>query len=852
MEIVNIKSLSFTYSGACSAALMEADLNVHKGEFVVICGGTGSGKSTLLRLMKPVLAPAGVKSGCIRLFGRDVNELSDREQAEHIGFVAQDPESMIVTDKVWHELAFSLESLGKDKDFIRRRIAEIAEFFGFTEMLDRQSDELSGGQKQLLSLASALTASPDLLILDEPSARLDPIAAEQLFSNLSKINRELGTTVIVSEHRLDSIIPYADRLVCLEKGRFVCDLTVSEIGREKLTEQMLRMLPVPARVWFSCEGSGKCPVCVADGRKWLEECLKGKELLYAPETPPVSDVIALKVSHLCFRYGKNCPDVLNELSLTVMKGEHFGILGGNGVGKSTLSAVVCGLRKQYSGKVELSGKAVMLPQTPSSLFCRDTVYDDLNEMTDDKERISEVIALCELESLTDRHPFDLSGGEIQRAALAKLLLCGADILVLDEPSKGLDARSKTRLAAITASLCRQGATVITVSHDIEYIADNCTRCAMLFDGELIGTAPPKDFFVGNSFYTTAALRMSCGLVNVAVTTDDLIKALGYEPAKREKIHIPERPNKQEPESVSREKKMSPVKAAVRALSLGAFLFSALCCAEIVTVFKERAFVPYILLAASVLFLALAFTDGREVKHNVRSGRRPSAYSVAGSAVMLGLIPLTVHLGARYLDTGKYLFISLVVMLEASLPFWLLFEGRKPKAREIAAVSVLTASAVAGRIAFYMLPQFKPVLAVVIVSGAAFGSQTGFIVGSMSMLISNFMFGQGPWTPWQMFSMGICGFLAGVIFDKGILPMRREVIAICGFFSAVVIYGGIVNPSTLFIMHNEVSKASLAAAYAAGLPLDIIHGAATMGFLYALAPAVLKKLERLKVKYEFFV
>ncbi|MBR6101526.1 MAG: ATP-binding cassette domain-containing protein [Ruminococcus sp.] len=853
MEIVRLEKLSFTYPGSDAPALDGIDLSVSRGELVLICGASGSGKSTLLRQLKPTLAPKGISKGNVLLFSKSSSELTEREAAELIGFVGQDPESMIVTDKVWHELAFSLESLSADNGTIRRRTAEMSEFFGMTDSLEKPTAELSGGQKQLLSLASAMTTRPELMLLDEPSARLDPIAAKEFFDAVKRINRELGTTVIVTEHRLEEVLPKADRLICLDKGRIVLDTTPSELRSELLTGELYHMLPVPVRVWLACKGEGSCPVSVSEGREWLSHRAEESTLSRIEHKPsPLSGEKAVKLKNITFRYSKNAKNVLDGLSFEVNKGSSLCILGGNGSGKSTLLSVICGLKMPLSGSVELFWKkSVMMPQEPASLFVCDRLYDDMLDIIEDEDRIAEVLNLCELNDLTEKHPYDLSGGELQRAAFAKLLLTEPDILLLDEPTKGIDAVFKYRLGCLIRELCSRGVTVITVTHDVEFAAEFADRCAMLFGGSLIGFDDSYRFFTENMFYTTAAARMSKGIADGAVTADDLIKALGSKPVKPEIRHNddqrPALPPKKENDA-----KHSRLRIGVKLLSVLMLLLSAAGCMEIIPkMFDKNKMIPYYLLAASAVMIAFSFSDGRTVDGKPRKRSKPTVFSAAASAVMLLLIPFTVWFGATCMNTGKYLFVSLVVMLEASLPFYLMFEGRKPKARELTAIAVMIAAAVAGRAAFYMLPQFKPVLAVVVIAGASFGGEAGFIVGSFSMLISNFMFGQGPWTPWQMFSMGLVGLISGVIFGRGILPRRREIIALFGFFAAVVIYGGIVNPSTLFIMHNEINRESLTAAYAAGLPLDLIHGAASLGFLFMLAPAVLKKMERLRVKYGFF-
>lgn len=853
MELIGIRSLTFKYPNSSVCALDGIDLSVSSGEFVLLCGSSGSGKSTLLRHMKTILAPKGERSGEILYLGKPLSDHGERTQAQQIGFVGQDPETMIVTDKVWHELAFGLESLGEDPSAIRRRTAEMAEFFGISELYRRSVTELSGGQKQLLALASAMTVRPSLLILDEPSAQLDPIAAHEFFAAVARVNRELGITVIVSEHRTEDVFPYADRLICLEDGKLVLDSDPREISPKNVPDQLKAILPVPSRIWLACGGENSCPLSVAEGRKWLGTKISDTITVSHSDVPSSGQPV-LSARGISFRYERSSPDILSHLDIEIRRGELIGILGGNGSGKSTLLSVLAGIRKPYSGTCKTNGRILMMPQHPASLFVHDMLADDLREMCSDNEKITEVARLCCLDGLLQRHPFDLSGGEQQRAALAKLLLGDPDVLLLDEPTKGTDPIFKKRFASILKQLCEQGRSVVIVSHDAEFCAEYCTRCAMLFSGELLGDAPAYEFFGGNCFYTTAASRMSSGLIENAVTADDVIKALGHTPE-----HDGDFPGDTLKSNDSEDNFVPPVKKkrsflrkTIAGISFVLTALSVLVCAGVFgDPFGRREYLPYIFLGLFLVIFTFALADGSDPVALSRERRKASKRSVAASVLILTLIPLTVYIGATYLNTGKYLFVSLLVMLEASLPFYILFEGRSPQARELVTISVLTASAVAGRLAFYMLPQFKPVLAVVVISGASFGAHTGFLVGSLSMLLSNFIFGQGPWTPWQMFSMGLVGFLSGIFFARGVLPRKREVIAVFGFVSAVFVYGGIVNPSTLFIMHNEINKASLTAAYAAGFPLDIIHGAATLVFLYALAPSVLKKIERLRAKYDFF-
>ncbi len=537
MEILNIKDFSFKYPSENENTLTDVSLSVNSGEFITICGKSGSGKSTLLRNIKPSIAPHGKTSGEILFNGKDINSLNLREQSSEIGFVSQSPDNQIVCDKVWHELAFGLESLGFSSSEIRLKVSEMASFFGIQTLFHNKTSELSGGQKQLLSLASVMVMQPSLLILDEPTAQLDPIAAQEFLAMLSRINRELGTTIVLSEHRLEDAFPYSDKIVVMEQGKVFAAVPPAEIGNilKRNNNDMFFAMPAPIQV-FSIN-SEKTPVTVCDGRVLLKE--KFKNYKHIPEiqdiSPPCSlkKSIALELKEIFFRYEKNLSDVLKGVSEKIYEGEFYALLGGNGTGKSTLLSAIAGILKPQRGKIAITKKVVMLPQNPQTLFVKNTVKLDLLEMLSDKKislaekekNISDISELCEITALLDKHPYDISGGEQQRAAFAKILLLKPEILLLDEPTKGLDAHFKKKLADIIISLKKAGTTVVMVSHDIEFCARYADRLGMFFDGKIISSAKPRSFFSSKCFYTTSAFRMSRGIIKNAILTDDIIKIL---------------------------------------------------------------------------------------------------------------------------------------------------------------------------------------------------------------------------------------------------------------------------------------------------------------------------------------
>ena len=542
MAHFEIKDLTFSYAAAKGKHSLEnVSLTIEQGEFLVLCGKSGSGKSTLLRQLKTVLTPNGKRTGEILFRGVPLKQVSDREQSEKIGFVMQNPDDQIVTDKVWHELAFGLESLGCDQKTMRGRVAEMACYFGIQDWFHRDVATLSGGQKQLLNLASIMAMQPEVLILDEPTSQLDPIAASDFLNTVRKINTELGTTVIITEHRLEDIFPYADRAVVMEKGRVIADDTPGKVG-QLLFEQanpMFAAMPTPVRVYYGAGGTGESPLTVRQGRSWLSRRFPNRPEKDAIAAPPLPEEVkdpALVLKELWFRYEKDSPDILRGVSAEIPSGSLYAILGGNGAGKSTTLKAISGICRPYRGKVTLFGKPVdkyksselfhgclaMLPQDPKSLFVKKTVREDLSEMTKDKSSIERIAALCQITELLDSHPYDLSGGEQQRAALAKVLLTEPKMLLLDEPTKGIDSFFKETFAGILSDLKKQGITIVMVSHDVEFCARYADVVSMFFDGQVLTTDTPRRFFGSNSFYTTAAHRMSRHIFHMAITVDDVL------------------------------------------------------------------------------------------------------------------------------------------------------------------------------------------------------------------------------------------------------------------------------------------------------------------------------------------
>lgn len=876
-DTFRIQDLTFSYPEQPTCVLDHLSITIERGEFLVLCGPSGCGKSTLLRQLKTVLAPHGRRTGEIFFEGNPLDQLDQREQTQKIGFVQQSAENQIVTDKVWHELAFGLESLGYDTPTIRRRVAEMASFFGIQTWFYKNVTELSGGQKQLLNLASVMAMQPSVLILDEPTSQLDPIAAADFLATLGKINRELGTTIVLTEHRLEEAFPLASRVAVMDKGRLLCTGTPSQVGQmlKDSGHAMFLAMPTAMRVWAAVENDAPCPVTVRDGREWLAQFADHHARISVPIKQSYSQHTesALEAQELWFRYEKNGTDIVRGLSMTVHKGEFLALLGGNGAGKTTSLKLLAGILKPYRGEVRVCANLGVVPQNPQALFVKKTVREDLFEILKGKklprtlqeDKVSRMVTLCHLEELLDRHPYDLSGGEQQRAALAKVLLLEPEILLMDEPTKGLDAEFKEIFAEILQVLIRRGVAIVMVSHDIEFCARYAHRCALFFDGNIVTQDAPQAFFSGNSFYTTSANRMARDVLPQAVTPEDIIVACGgtLAPSAVLPEEIPPLPQPKQGTAAEKPSKLCWWRklGAVLSGAVALFLFfqfihvtdlTALVNADGATRLAGDQMNQYVIFLLSLFVFAACITR-RSYRPDYMAQvpvekRKLTKRTLVAMGLILLLIPVTLFVGITYLGGKKYYFIALLILLETMLPFFLIFEGRKPQARELVIIAVLCAIGVAGRAFFFMLPQFKPVMAVTIISGVAFGGEAGFLVGAMTMLASNVLLGQGPWTPWQMFAMGIIGFLAGVLFRKGWLRRTRSALCIFGVLAALLIYGGIMNPASALTVNQNLTPGILLSYYVTGLPSDCVHAAATWLFLWFGAEPMLEKLDRIQVKY----
>lgn len=926
-------------------ALRDTELHVRQGEFVVILGKSGCGKTTLLRQLKPSVTPVGKKKGQIIFDGKDICSLDDRMAASQIGFVWQDVNAQLVTDKVWHELAFGLESLGYDNGYVRRRVAEMGSFFGLGDIFHRKVMDLSGGQKQLVNLASVMAMSPKVLVLDEPTSQLDPIAANDFINSLVRINRELGTTIIMTEHRLEDVLPVCNRSVVMENGRIIYDGDVrgfAESVRSKRIDRGLYLsMPASVQIYMGLEkDSGKqLPLTVPDAREWLVDYdRKFREDGGAPVVPEIQNrgadegvngsenqagnaavdkgdkkrgavngqkdagcreehPVVCSLDEVSFRYERNTGDVLRQVSLDIYANEILMINGSNGCGKSTMLSLIANLYSPYSGKLRIAKnlRTGMLPQNPELLFTRRSVRDELID-ANDRQQLAEIVRFCRLEELLDRHPYDLSGGEKQRLGLAKVLIADPDILLMDEPTKGLDNGFKMQLADMLRKLQKRGKTIVVVSHDIEFCAVAGDRVALLFDGEVAMVGDVRSYMSDNNFFTTAASRISRNILDGAVTVREVLAAYGADMdvtgaadggndsnqgTENESLRIANQGTAEMSEAagisddkladiiLNKDRKVENlsiwqiVTIAVTTVIIIFGFWNTMSVSDLsglvqqmtVTAEGRKYLVLYGVMIAAILGLLVAIrpiTQKRNEDIVMDSvGHGFGKRTVVSIVAVLVLIPATIWFGVARLGDKKYFFISLLVLLEAMLPFFVSFEDRKPKVRDIVTLAVMCALAVTGRTAFFMLPNFTPVMAIVIIAGVAFGCEGGFITGAMTMFVSNFIMGQGPWTPWQMFAMGLVGFLAGLFFVGSSVRTRNMTklgLCIFGALICIVVYGGIMNPASVIMWQPNVNFSMIMASYVTGFPFDLAQATATVIALWLVARPFLEKLDRVRIKF----
>lgn len=542
MELFTIKDINFEYPSTSNQALRNINTTIESGDFVVIYGASGSGKSTLLRLLKKSISPKGKKQGKILYKGKDILNLSEKQDAQEIGFIFQQPEKQIITDRVYKELAFTMENLGYSSKTIHKRIAEMSSFFGIEDLFEKKTNSLSGGQKQLINLASVMSSVPEVILLDEPTSQLDPIAASTFIDTLRKINQELSITIIIVEHRLEELMVHANKMIILDKGEILFDHPPRLVSKKFIGNPMFVGFPMASRLYEKIPNlEEECPITINEGKRFFETYINKNYTHENQELYNQKSLLVLK--DLWFRYEREAQDVLKGISLELFEGEIFSIIGGNGSGKTTLLKVIAGIEEVYKGKLFYKDKRLYnkksiirdhcdfayLPQNPMLLFSKDSLKQEIDyvakEFSLSDNQIQEVIKEYSLEKLLLRHPADLSGGERQRAAFAKLSLLDAKVYLLDEPTKGMDPQNKILFAQQIKKLKEKEALIILVTHDLDFVAEYSDRCSLIFRGEMQEASTPSEFFSQNYYYTTAASRISRNRFQGVVSSGELLRAI---------------------------------------------------------------------------------------------------------------------------------------------------------------------------------------------------------------------------------------------------------------------------------------------------------------------------------------
>ncbi|MFA9456372.1 ABC transporter ATP-binding protein [Halalkalibacter sp. AB-rgal2] len=534
MAYIQLNNICFTYPDSEKPALNEISVDIQRGDFVVLIGPSGCGKSTLLKLLKPSIQPHGQLTGERLLEGESIEQLVSEQD---IGFVFQDPDNQVVADEVLHELVFGLENIGLPTVEMRNRVAEMVHFLGAEDLLKRKTHELSGGQKQQVNVASILLMQPHILLLDEPTAQLDPVSARDFLEMLVQLNEEFGMTIIIAEHRLEDVLALADQVVAMKEGAIVECGTPKEVVRTLWKSSYQPFVPTtPSLALTVNEQLPHIPLTVKEGRLWLDQQLWNAYIDQKVEVASNEAEEMIRLRDVSFQYEED-QAVLHRLTLAIYKEEIYALVGGNGSGKTTLLKVLMGLLKPQKGKLTLDGQLMKwkqseefvsivgyLPQNPKLFFIHETVGEELAAVmaqwnVTDQDEADSLLEALQIDHLKDRHPYDLSGGELQKAALACILIRKPKLLLLDEPTKGLDPISKIRLGDMLVELKKKGITVFMTTHDIEFASRYATTCGMMFQGQITSEGVPSDFFKGNFFYTTMIQRLFRGKSDDVMTIE---------------------------------------------------------------------------------------------------------------------------------------------------------------------------------------------------------------------------------------------------------------------------------------------------------------------------------------------
>jgi energy-coupling factor transport system ATP-binding protein len=527
-----LERVSFRYPDRDEPVLRDVDWTVPEGAYVLVAGASGSGKSTLLRCLNGLVPhfSGGRFGGSVSVRGLDTRIYGPRSLSRTVGFVFQDPESQLVTNRVEDELAFGMEQLGVPPLTMRKRVEEVLDLLGIAALRYRDPATLSGGERQRVAVAAALAIQPRLLVLDEPTSQLDPWGAEDVLTALTHLNEDLGLTVVLAEHRLERVIGHADRLRILDRGE-----VLEGTPREVLSTCDPALTPPIVRLGRTL-GWTPLPLTIKEGRAKVATDVRQprspEPLAPRPDAPPVVELRRVSAA-----YGKRA--VLNEIDLEVRPGELVALMGRNGSGKTTLLRSIIGFHRPAFGRVVIAGRDATrtdpaelaadvgyLPQRPTSLLFRETVREELAFTLKNHRRPGldpdQLLAELELGHLADRHPRDLSAGEQERVALAAILVAAPRVLLLDEPTRGMDYLRKQTLARLLHRLRDSGTAILVATHDVELVAALATRVVLLGDGEIVADGSPREVLSGSLTFATQINKLYGDGI---LTVEDVLRSL---------------------------------------------------------------------------------------------------------------------------------------------------------------------------------------------------------------------------------------------------------------------------------------------------------------------------------------
>jgi len=544
MADIKIEDLKYYYPDSKKPSLNKINLEIPEGQFVLIVGGSGSGKSSLIRAMAGLIPDfyGGTYGGKVYLDNKELRQIDRRSLAQQIGLVFQDPESQLVMTGVEQEIAFGMENIGLPNNLMKRRVMEVTGVLGLSGYLNGFIPELSGGQKQKVALASVLAMQPSILLLDEPTSQLDPISGEEILTMVRRLNEENGITVVLIEQRLERCFHLADRILVMDKGEIIYDHHAPDAIAHWAVKNNIPFIPPLAQLFASVHYP-EIPVTVKQGRRILKSFYPSVKSTIDRQNSLEKNAQVLQVSdkkklvdihNLWFTYS-NGQEVLKNINFNISPGEFVVVMGENGAGKTTLIKNINGLLKPGRGHVkveerdtrkcsveDLASVIGYLSQDPNDYLFLPSVREELsftmnNLGLKDDGIIEKLLIRLNLLVHAEENPRDLSTGERQRVALASVLVARPKLLLLDEPTRGLDYLLKEELGNILLEFQKEGTAVLVITHDVEFAAEYADRIILMTDGTIVANGSKYEILTNSTFYSPQISKLFNNIIDNVVT-----------------------------------------------------------------------------------------------------------------------------------------------------------------------------------------------------------------------------------------------------------------------------------------------------------------------------------------------